>query len=62
MATTVTDLTGAISQAQSDSVKSALSSLLTEMKSVQSDIGAGSVPGSTVSALNGASTAADHAC
>jgi putative serine protease PepD len=62
MATTVTDLNGAIAQAQSTSVKTALNALLTELKTVQSDVGSGSVPSSTVSALNTASTTADNAC
>jgi hypothetical protein len=62
MATTVTDLNGAIAQAHSASVKSALNALLRELKTVQSDVGSGSVPSSTVSALNTASTTADNAC
>jgi hypothetical protein len=62
MATTVTDLNGAIAQAHSASVKSALDALLSELKTVQSDVGSGSVPSSTVSALNTASTTADNAC
>ena len=62
MATTVTDLNGAIAQAQSASVKTALNTLLAELKTVQSDVGSGSVPSSTVSALNTASTTADNAC
>jgi hypothetical protein len=62
MATTVTDLNGAIAQAHSASVKSALNALLSELKTVQADVGSGSVPSSTVSALNTASTTADNAC
>jgi hypothetical protein len=62
MATTIADLKGAIAQAQSASVKSALDGLLAELKTVQADIGSGSVPAATVSALNAASTKADNAC
>jgi hypothetical protein len=62
MSATITDLTGAIAQAQSASVKSALTGLLTELKSVQTDVRSGSVPTTTVNALNAASTAADSAC
>jgi hypothetical protein len=62
MATTIADLDAAIAQTQSASVKSALDGLLAELKTVQTDIGSGSVPASTVSALNAASTKADNAC
>lgn len=62
MSASITDLTSAVSQAQSASVKSALNGLLTELKTVQSDVKSGSVPTPTVNALNAASTAADHAC
>jgi hypothetical protein len=62
MATTITDLTQAIDQANSASVKSALSGLLAQLQHVQSDVGKGAVPGSTVSALNAASLTADNAC
>ncbi|HEY3881374.1 MAG TPA: hypothetical protein VGM12_22505 [Trebonia sp.] len=62
MTTTIADLKNSIAQTQGDSVKSALNGLLTELKSVQSDITSGSVPSATVSALNTASTAADRAC
>jgi hypothetical protein len=62
MKTTVGDLTGAIAQAHSASVKSALNGLLTELKTVQADVASGSVPSSTVGALNTASTTADSAC
>jgi hypothetical protein len=62
MSATITDLTGAIAQAQSASVKSALTGLLTELKSVQTDVRSGSVPTTTVNALNAASAAADSAC
>jgi hypothetical protein len=62
MSTTVTDLNSAIAQAQSASVKSALNGLLTQVETVKADVKAGSVPSTTVSALNAASTAADNAC
>ena len=62
MSTTVTDLTSAIAQAKNASVKSALNGLLTELKSVQSDVRSGTVPTTTVNALNAASTTADNAC
>jgi hypothetical protein len=62
MSVAITDMTNAISQAQSASVKSALNGLLTQLKTVQSDVKSGSVPTSTVNSLNTASTAADHAC
>jgi hypothetical protein len=62
MSATITDLTSSIAQAQSASVKSALTGLLTELKSVQTDVRSGSVPTTTVNALNAASTAADNAC
>jgi hypothetical protein len=62
MATTVTELTSAVAQAKSASVKSALNGLLTELKTVQADVRSGSVPAATVDALNAASTTADKAC
>jgi hypothetical protein len=62
MSAAVTDLTSAVGQAQSASVKSALNGLLGQLKSVQSDVKSGSVPTSTVNSLNTASTAADNAC
>jgi hypothetical protein len=62
MSTAITDLTSSIGQAQSASVKTALGGLLTELKSVQTDVRSGSVPTATVDALNAASTKADNAC
>ncbi|MCW2897087.1 MAG: hypothetical protein JWO75_6576 [Actinomycetia bacterium] len=62
MSATITDLNTAISQAQGASVKSALNGLLTELKSVKTDVQSGSVPTTTVTALNAASTTADGAC
>jgi hypothetical protein len=62
MSTTITELTSAIGQAQSASVKSALNGLLTQLKTVQSDVKSGTVPTSTVNSLNAASTTADNAC
>jgi hypothetical protein len=62
MSTTITGLNSAIAQAQSAPVTSALNGLLIELKTVRSGIEAGSVPASTVSALNAASTVADNAC
>src|SRR5262249_26769090 len=48
MSAAITDLTSAISQAKADSVKTALNGLLTQLKTVQTDIKSGSVPTSTV--------------
>jgi hypothetical protein len=62
MTAAIADLTDAIGQAKSDSVKSALNGLLTQLKTVQSDVKSGSVPTNTVDALNAASTKADNAC
>jgi hypothetical protein len=62
MSASITGLTNAISQAQSASVKSALDGLLTQLKSVQADVKSGTVPASTVTTLNAASTTADNAC
>ncbi len=62
MSAATTDLNAAISQAKSASVKSALNGLLTQLNTVKTDVKSGSVPTSTVNALNAASTAADNAC
>ena len=62
MTTAITDLTSASAQAQSAAAKSALSALLAQFKVVRADVAAGSVPESTVTALNADSAAADHAC
>jgi hypothetical protein len=62
MSTATTDLTAAISQAKSDSVKSALNGLLTQLNTVKTDVKSGTVPTTTVNALNAASTTADNAC
>jgi hypothetical protein len=62
MAASVTDLTSASAQAQATSARSALSALLAEFKVVRADVAAGSVPESTVRALNSDSAAADSAC
>ena len=62
MTLAVSGLTTAVGKAHSTTVKSALSGLLTELKSVQADVGGGSVPTKMVDALNNASTTADHAC
>jgi hypothetical protein len=62
MATAITDLTGAVAQAKSPSVKAALDGLLSDLKTVQSEVAAGTVATSTVDALNAASINADHAC
>jgi len=59
---TVTELTQAVAAAHGTSVKSALNSLLSELRTVQTDVAAGEVPASTVNALNADSTTADHAC
>jgi hypothetical protein len=62
MTTAITDLTSAAGQARSTSAKSALGTLLAELKTVQADIAAGSVPSSVVRTLNADSTAADNVC
>jgi len=62
MSAAMTELTQAAAQAQGSAVKSALNGLLTELKAVQGDVAAGSVPSAAVNALNAASTTADHAC
>jgi hypothetical protein len=62
LTTASTDLTSAIGQAKSTSVKSALNGLLTELDTVKKGVHTGSVPASTVDALNAASTTADNAC
>ncbi|HVT70048.1 MAG TPA: hypothetical protein VHF26_20025, partial [Trebonia sp.] len=62
MAATVSGLTSAAAQAHSATVRSALNGLLAEVKTVRSDVQAGSVPVSTVNALNAASAKADNAC
>jgi hypothetical protein len=62
MSAATTDLSAAISQAQSATVKSALSGLLAQLNAVKTDVQSGSVPTNTVSALNAASTTADNAC
>jgi multidrug resistance efflux pump len=62
MSAAITELTQAAGEAQGSAVKSALSGLLTELKTIQGDVAAGSVPTTAVSALNAASTTADHAC
>jgi hypothetical protein len=62
MSTATTDLNAAISQAKSDSVKSALNGLLTQLNTVKADVKSGTVPTTTVNALNAASTTADKAC
>ena len=62
MTAAVSSLTSAVGKTHSTTVKSALNGLLTELKSVQADVGSGSVPTKTVAALNNASGAADQAC
>jgi len=62
LTTAVTDLTSAAKQAQSAPVRSALGTMLTELKTVQVDVAAGSVPSSVVKALNADSAAADAVC
>jgi len=62
MTTAITDLTGAVAQAKSASVKVALDALLSDLKTVQSKIGSGSVSTSMAHSLNAASVTADHAC
>ena len=62
MTVAVSSLTTAIGKAHSATVKTALTGLLNELKSVQADVGSGSVPTKTVGALNSASAAADNAC
>jgi hypothetical protein len=62
LSTATTQLTSAIGQAKSTSVKSALNGLLTELDTVKKGVQTGAVPASTVDALNAASTNADNAC
>ena len=62
MSAAVSQLTQAIAEAHGPAVKSALNGLLSELRTVQTDVAAGSVPTSTVNALNAASTTADNAC
>jgi hypothetical protein len=62
MATAITDLTAAVAKTQTPATASALNGLLTELKTVRTDVAQGSVPASSVNALNAASTTADHAC
>jgi hypothetical protein len=62
LSTAVTDLTSATRQAQSGSAKSALGTMLTQLKTVQTYVAGGSVPASAVKALNSASSAADTVC
>jgi len=62
LSTAVTDLTSATRQAHSGSAKSALGTMLTQLKAVQTYVAGGSVPASAVKALNSASSAADTVC
>jgi FixJ family two-component response regulator len=62
MTTAVTDLTSAAQQAQSTAAKSALNTMLAQLKSVQTDVAAGSVPTSVVTALNADAATADNVC
>lgn len=62
LATATTELTSAAGQAKSASVKSALTGLVTELQTVKADVQSGTVPASTVNALNAASASADNAC
>jgi hypothetical protein len=62
MSSAVSQLTQAIAEAHGAAVKSALNGLLSELKTVQTDVTAGAVPTGTVNALNAASTMADNAC
>jgi hypothetical protein len=62
LSTAVSQLTAAVNQAQSTSVKTALQGLLTDLTQVQADVHKGSVAASTVSTLNAASAAADNVC
>jgi hypothetical protein len=62
MSTATVDLQTAAAQAQSATVKSKIDGLIKELNTVRTDTGNGSVPASTVSALNTAANAADNAC
>jgi hypothetical protein len=62
MTTAITDLGSAAQQAQSGPAKSALGTMLTELKTVKTDVATGTVPSSVVKALNADSTAADNVC
>jgi hypothetical protein len=62
MSAAIVSLQNAAAQAQSASVRSALDRLLGQLNTVRTDVENGSVPTSTVSALNTAANAADSAC
>jgi hypothetical protein len=62
MSAAVSEMTKAVDAAHDSTVKSALSVLLIQLKKVQADVAGGTLPASTVNALNAASTTADHAC
>ena len=62
MSAATTDLNDRDLPGKEQLVKSALNGLLTQLNTVQTDVKSGSVPTTTVNALNAASTAADSAC
>jgi hypothetical protein len=62
LTTAVGQLTTATGQASGAEVKTALQGLLTQLKQVQADVKKGTVPDTTVTSLNTASTTADNAC
>jgi hypothetical protein len=62
MATAISDLSTAAGETQSSSARSALDSLLTQLKTVRTDVAQGSVPSNTVVQLNAASASADRDC
>jgi hypothetical protein len=62
LSSAITQLTSAVSKAQSTPVKAALQGLLTDLNAVQADVQKGTVPAATVATLNSASAAADGAC
>jgi hypothetical protein len=62
MSAAVSQLTQAVAAAHEPAVKSALNGLLSELKTVQADVAADTVPTNAINALNAASTTADKAC
>jgi hypothetical protein len=62
MTTAVTDLTSAAQQAKSAAARSALGAMLSQLKTVRTDIVSGSVPSAVVKTLNADSATADSVC
>jgi len=60
--TTISQLMTAETRAKSSAVENSLSSLLTQLSTIRTDVSDGSVPGGVVQSLNSAAQAADNAC